>query len=71
MPCLDDLLRAARLAAAGPLGPMRPQGHQSSPAAAVLLDLGVGATGMIGGFEAWRAAGMPVARPATTPRRRC
>jgi rhodanese-related sulfurtransferase len=34
-------------------------GYQSSLAAATLRDLGVDATDLIGGFEAWRAAGLP------------
>jgi rhodanese-related sulfurtransferase len=47
--------------AAGPLILMCAQGYQSSLAAAILQDLGVqGATDMIGGFEAWRAAGLPI-----------
>lgn len=37
------------------------QGYSSSLAAAGLLDLGIHrATDMIGGFQAWRAAGLPV-----------
>jgi rhodanese-related sulfurtransferase len=37
------------------------QGYQSSLAAAVLQDIGIArATDMIGGFEAWLAAGLPV-----------
>jgi rhodanese-related sulfurtransferase len=37
------------------------QGYSSSLAAATLRELGVGrATDMIGGFEAWAAAGLPV-----------
>lgn len=37
-------------------------GYQSSLAAATLQDLGfTGATDLIGGFQAWRAAGLPVA----------
>ena len=37
------------------------QGYSSSLAAASLLDLGlVNATDVIGGFEAWKAAGLPV-----------
>ncbi|HEV8597111.1 MAG TPA: rhodanese-like domain-containing protein [Candidatus Dormibacteraeota bacterium] len=37
------------------------QGYSSSLAAASLQDLGlVNATDVIGGFEAWRAAGLPV-----------
>ena len=39
-------------------------GHSSSLAAAVLLDLGFEAVAdVVGGFEAWRVAGLPV-RPA-------
>jgi rhodanese-related sulfurtransferase len=38
-------------------------GYSSSLAAATLLDLGYGrATDVIGGFEAWAAAGLPVTR---------
>lgn len=41
------------------------EGHQSSLAAATLRQLGIAeATDVVGGFEAWRAAGLPVA-PAT------
>lgn len=37
-------------------------GYQSSLAAATLQQLGfVGATDLVGGFQAWRAAGLPVA----------
>jgi rhodanese-related sulfurtransferase len=40
------------------------QGYSSSLAAASLQDLGlVNATDVIGGFEAWEAAGMPIAGP--------
>ena len=40
------------------------QGYSSSLAAASLLDLGlVNATDVIGGFEAWQAAGLPIAGP--------
>lgn len=40
------------------------QGYCSSLAAARLQDLGFGrATDVIGGFEAWRAEGLPVASP--------
>lgn len=46
---------------AGPLILMCAQGYQSSLAAAALQEIGVdGATDMIGGFEAWVAAGLPV-----------
>ena len=39
------------------------EGYSSSLAAASLLDLGlVNATDVIGGFEAWKAAGLPVQR---------
>lgn len=51
------------VAVTGPLVLMCAQGYQSSLAAATLLDLGVAsATDMVGGFEAWRAAGLPVRR---------
>jgi rhodanese-related sulfurtransferase len=47
------------------------EGYQSSLAAATLKDLGFGnATDVIGGFQAWKAAGLPVAPavdPALTP----
>ncbi len=46
----------------GPLVLMCAQGYQSSLAAATLHEIGVArATDMIGGFEAWAAAGLPVA----------
>lgn len=49
----------------GPLILMCAQGYQSSLAAATLHEIGVTrATDMIGGFEAWEAAGLPVARGA-------
>jgi rhodanese-related sulfurtransferase len=39
------------------------QGYQSSLAAATLQDLGFArATDVVGGFQAWRAAGLPVER---------
>jgi rhodanese-related sulfurtransferase len=39
-------------------------GYQSSLAAANLQKLGIArATDVVGGFRAWRAAGLPVARP--------
>jgi len=39
------------------------QGFSSSLAAASLLDLGLSnATDVIGGFEAWKAAGLPIAK---------
>jgi rhodanese-related sulfurtransferase len=41
------------------------QGYSSSLAAAGLKDLGLTrATDVVGGFEAWRAAGLPVTAPA-------
>jgi rhodanese-related sulfurtransferase len=41
------------------------QGYSSSLAAASLQDLGlVNATDVIGGFEAWQAAGLPIAKPS-------
>jgi rhodanese-related sulfurtransferase len=44
------------------------EGYQSSLAAASLHELGLtAATDLIGGFQAWRAAGLPVA-PATGER---
>ncbi len=36
------------------------EGYQSSLAAATLTRFGLRATDLIGGFQAWRAAGMPV-----------
>jgi rhodanese-related sulfurtransferase len=40
------------------------EGYTSSLAAAALLDLGFDrATDVIGGYQAWRAAGLPTARP--------
>ena len=36
------------------------EGYQSSLAAATLKRFGLDATDMIGGFQAWRAAGLPV-----------
>ncbi len=40
------------------------QGYQSSLAAASLQQLGfTGVTGLDGGFQAWRAAGLPVKNP--------
>jgi rhodanese-related sulfurtransferase len=42
------------------------EGYQSSLAAATLQDLGfTRATDLAGGFQAWRAAGMPIARART------
>jgi rhodanese-related sulfurtransferase len=40
------------------------EGYSSSLAAASLLDLGLHrATDLIGGFQAWRAAGLPIIEP--------
>jgi rhodanese-related sulfurtransferase len=40
------------------------EGYQSSPAAATLQRLGFArATDVEGGFQAWRAAGLPVEQP--------
>jgi len=47
------------------------QGYSSSLAAASLQALGLSnATDVTGGFRAWRAAGLPVTRPATPTRPR-
>jgi rhodanese-related sulfurtransferase len=51
----------ALVEAEGPLVLMCAQGYQSSLAAATLHEIGVTrATDMVGGFEAWLAAGLPV-----------
>lgn len=43
------------------------EGYASSLAAASLLDLGLSrATDVVGGFQAWRAAGLPVTAPDDT-----
>ena len=53
----DPVLVAVR----GPLILMCAQGYQSSLAASTLHDLGVvNATDMDGGFERWRAEGLPI-----------
>jgi rhodanese-related sulfurtransferase len=39
------------------------EGYTSSLAAAALQDLGLDATDVIGGYAAWKAAGLPTARP--------
>jgi rhodanese-related sulfurtransferase len=44
------------------------QGYQSSLAAATVRRFGVDATDVVGGFQAWRAAGLPVADPEQTKR---
>ena len=38
------------------------EGFQSSLAAATLVRFGLDATDVVGGFQAWRAAGLPVTR---------
>jgi rhodanese-related sulfurtransferase len=40
------------------------EGYQSSLAAATLQDFGIDATDVIGGFAAWRTAGLPVVTAA-------
>lgn len=42
-------------------------GYSSSIAAATLQDLGVGATDIVGGFEGWVAAGLPIAAAPGDP----
>lgn len=44
------------------------EGYQSSLAARNLCRLGIDATDVIGGFQAWREAGLPVASPERTKR---
>jgi rhodanese-related sulfurtransferase len=44
------------------------EGYQSSLAAANLRRLGLDATDMIGGYQAWRDAGLPVAQTERTKR---
>jgi rhodanese-related sulfurtransferase len=51
-----------------PLVLMCDEGYQSSLAAAVLQNLGLPlATDLDGGFQAWRAAGLPVAAAGSVP----
>jgi rhodanese-related sulfurtransferase len=38
------------------------EGYQSSLAAATLKRYGIDATDIIGGFQAWREAGLPILR---------
>ena len=46
------------------------EGYSSSLAAASLQDLGlINATDVIGGFEAWKAAGLPATKRPKSPRR--
>ena len=40
------------------------EGYQSSLAAATIRRFGVDVTDVIGGFQAWREAGLPVAHPS-------
>jgi rhodanese-related sulfurtransferase len=42
------------------------EGYSSSLAAATLCEMGLDATDLDGGFQAWRAAGLPVHLPAET-----
>jgi rhodanese-related sulfurtransferase len=44
------------------------EGHQSSLAAANLRRMGLDATDVIGGFQAWRDAGLPIAQHADRAR---
>jgi rhodanese-related sulfurtransferase len=46
------------------------EGYQSSLAAATLRGFGVDATDVIGGFRAWRAAGLPVSEARSAEARR-
>lgn len=47
------------------------EGYTSSLAAAALRSLGLDATDLIGGFRAWRAAGLPVLDTVTQDERVC
>ena len=52
----------------GPVIVMCDEGFASSLAAATLVDLGIDDAGdMIGGYQAWKAAGLPVAEAGETP----
>ena len=52
---------------AGPVVVVCQQGYASSLAAASLQELGLsGATDLDGGFDAWKAAGLPVTEPTAT-----
>ena len=53
-----------RLVPDRPIVLMCDEGYQSSLAAATLRDLGVDATDLAGGFQAWRAAGLPTEHSA-------
>jgi rhodanese-related sulfurtransferase len=52
--------RDERIPPGRPIVVMCDAGYQSSLAAATLRDLGVDATDVDGGFQAWRARGLPV-----------
>ena len=55
--------------AATPVVVMCSAGYASSLAAASLRELGVeGATDLVGGFQAWAAAGLPIVEPAREAR---
>jgi rhodanese-related sulfurtransferase len=43
------------------------EGYQSSLAATTLVRLGLDATDLVGGFQAWRAAGLPVQISGSPP----
>lgn len=58
--------RSPRLAGGEQIVLLCDHGYSSSLAAASLVELGVDAGDVIGGFEAWAAAGLPV-KPAGTP----
>jgi rhodanese-related sulfurtransferase len=56
-----DYCDPVMIAVTGPLILMCAEGYQSSLAAATLHQIGItNATDMIGGFDAWKAAGLPV-----------
>lgn len=58
LPQIDDHSRSRQIVV------VCSEGYSSSLAAAVLQDLGLtGATDLVGGFEAWARAGLPVTRP--------
>jgi rhodanese-related sulfurtransferase len=52
--------RVDQMQAASRVIVMCDEGYQSSLAAATLRDLGLDATDLAGGFQAWRAAGLPI-----------
>ena len=58
--------RSPRLRGDEPIVLLCDHGYSSSLAAASLVDLGLDAGDVVGGFEAWVAAGLPVA-PAGPP----